>query len=189
MRRNNPLLLIITGPPCSGKTTIGQRLVHDLRLPYFYKDGIKEILFDTLGWKDRDWSRQLGRACIALLFYIAEAQLSAGYSLALESNFEASLAASAFLALQKRHPHTALVVQCTASRSILFERYKQRSVSGERHPGHVDHTLYAEFDSQSFDPPRYRLEIGAPIFEIDTSDFLKLDYNKLLQSITSHLDG
>jgi hypothetical protein len=45
------------------------------------------ILFDSLGWEDREWSRKLGIACNQLLFQTAAAQLEAGTSVALESNF------------------------------------------------------------------------------------------------------
>lgn len=37
------------------------------------KDGLKEILFDTLEWRDREWSRRLGAASM-LLFYCVERQ-------------------------------------------------------------------------------------------------------------------
>lgn len=36
-----PLLLIITGHPGSGKTTLAHRLAADFKLPLIYKDGIK----------------------------------------------------------------------------------------------------------------------------------------------------
>ena len=51
--------VIITGPPASGKTSLGIKLVTELKLPFIFKDGIKELLFDSLGWKDRDWSKNL----------------------------------------------------------------------------------------------------------------------------------
>ena len=46
------LLIIINGAPCTGKTTLGRKLAKQLRLPFLSKDGIKEVLFDTLGWED-----------------------------------------------------------------------------------------------------------------------------------------
>jgi 2-phosphoglycerate kinase len=54
---HRPLLVIITGPPAAGKTTLGRQLAGALSLPFIHKDGIKEILFDVLGWRDRAWSR------------------------------------------------------------------------------------------------------------------------------------
>ena len=184
-----PLLLIITGPPCSGKTTLGTRLANDLKLPYLYKDGIKELLFNTLGWKDRPWSRQLGHASSEILYYVAEALLSAGCSLTLESNFYPEFTTPKLLAIRARYPFEPFIVQCTASREILFQRFKQRAESSQRHPGHLDHTLYAEFEETSFDDDRYRLEISGTCVKIDTSDFQRVDYNGLVEQIRSFVNG
>ena len=52
-------LIIIWGLPCTGKTTLGPWLAKELGLPFVHKDGIKESLFESLGWKDRAWSKQL----------------------------------------------------------------------------------------------------------------------------------
>ncbi len=58
----SPLLIIVTGPPCSGKITLGRRLAQELQLPFLYKDGIKEPLdigghlfqVDTTDWATVD---------------------------------------------------------------------------------------------------------------------------------------
>jgi hypothetical protein len=60
-------------------------LARALGIPYLSKDLLKETLLDTLGWSDRDWSRQLGGASIALQLRSAEALLEVGQSIALES--------------------------------------------------------------------------------------------------------
>jgi hypothetical protein len=37
-------------------------LSQELRLPLVSKDSIREELFDRLGWKDRKWAQELGKA-------------------------------------------------------------------------------------------------------------------------------
>ena len=63
------VLIIVSGPPASGKTTLSRRLAADLRLPLVQRDSFKEIMFDTLGWQDRAWSQRLGGASYELLYY------------------------------------------------------------------------------------------------------------------------
>src|SRR2546421_10477549 len=92
-----PLVVIVTGPPCTGKTTLGRRLARELALPFLGKDLIKESLFDTLGVGDREWSKKLGRATVELLFVLMESELAAGRSFLVESNFSSELATPRFL--------------------------------------------------------------------------------------------
>ena len=99
-------LLIVGGPPASGKTTLARRLAADLRLPLLSRDDCKERLFDTLGtgWPtataapnhdatDRAWSRRLGGASYELLWGALETQLAAGVATIVESNFRGARAA------------------------------------------------------------------------------------------------
>jgi adenylate kinase family enzyme len=61
------LIVVVTGPPAAGKTTIARGLVEHLGLPLFEKDAIKELLYETIGAGDRDRSREIGFAAFALL--------------------------------------------------------------------------------------------------------------------------
>jgi predicted kinase len=50
-----PTLILVSGAPGAGKTTIAARLSRNLRMPMVSKDAVKESLFDSLGWSDREW--------------------------------------------------------------------------------------------------------------------------------------
>lgn len=124
-----PLLVVVTGPPAAGKTTIAHELAERLRLPLIAKDTIKEALFDGLGTGDLAWSRRLGEATYLTMLAIAEESVAAGAGLVLEANFirggESGLAAL---------PARFLQIHCSAPLEVLLDRYAAR----ERHPGHVD---------------------------------------------------
>jgi predicted kinase len=178
-----PLLIIIAGAPCTGKTTLGQRLAQELRLPFVHKDGPKELLFDCIGWSDRAWSRKLGRASVEILFYFAESLLRAGQCFIVESNFSPPLHAERFLKLKQQYGFEPFQIQCICDGDVLFERFKQRAEVGERHPGHIDKLNYEEFEplllKGRYDP----LEIGGRIYEVDTTNFASIDYRKIIEAI------
>jgi predicted kinase len=133
-----PAVLIITGPPASGKSTLGRQLAHRLGLALLSKDLFKEVLFDELGWSDREWSRRLGSTSMALLFRSARALLEADQSVALEANFYPEWDTDDLRRLGDSSGCRFVQVVCTASPQTLVERYRRRSLTGERHPGHTE---------------------------------------------------
>jgi predicted kinase len=181
------LLVIISGPPCTGKTTLGKRLADDLRLPFFNKDGIKEVLFDTLGWKDRDWSRKLGTASYELLYHSVEAMVRAGKPLVVESNFTNGPATTRLLQMKARYGAETLQIQCITNGEVLLNRFKERAESGERHPGHVDTSTYDEMRDILLKGRHAPLDIGGPVIEVDTTDFAAIQYNQILSQVQSWL--
>ena len=152
-------------------------------LPVTGKDMLKELLFDTLGWQDRERSRVLGRASIELLFQFIETQLTAHRSCIVESNFRADVDGPRFFALRERHAFVAMNVNCFADGNVLFERFKQRSESVERHPGHRDHLNYDELRPIVAAGRMEPLSIGGPVLEIDTTDFDTVDLAAVYEEI------
>jgi predicted kinase len=180
---HSPLLIVVSGPPCAGKTTLAQRIAQEFRLPLVAKDDIKESLFDSLGWQDREWSKKLGCATFELLFYFAETQLAAKRSLIVEANFAAEFHAEKFRVLQAKHSFVPLQIICRADRAILTQRFRTRWESGARHRGHVDN----EINAQELDTILKRyvapLDIGGEVIEINTTNFDKVDYAGLFAKI------
>jgi predicted kinase len=182
-----PLLIIISGLPCTGKTTLAKKIASRFKLPLVTKDGIKELLFDTLGWKDRAWSKQLSSASYSLLFYFMQAQLAAARSLIVEANFHPDVHTDKFLALKGICEFEAIQIQCVADGEVLYERYRQRGDSGRRHPGHVDSETYEEFKPILLQGRLKPIPVGGEYLEVDTTDFASVDYNHLYEAIKARL--
>jgi predicted kinase len=178
-----PLVVIVSGPPCTGKTTLARRLAADLRLPLMCKDTIKEVLFEVLGVSDRTWSKRLGGASMEVLYTFVEAQLASGQGCVAEGNFDVTFSTPVFRRLAREYPHLYIQVNCVADPAVLAERFCRRSLSGERHPGHQDH-LPRDPRMDSPIPGRTSpLDIGGHVIELDTSDFARLDYKGLCSQI------
>ncbi|HEU5437980.1 MAG TPA: ATP-binding protein [Ktedonobacterales bacterium] len=182
-----PLLVIVSGAPCTGKTTLAARLAADLRLPLIAKDTVKETLFDALGWSDREWSRRLGGASVRLLFVFAEAVLRAGRPAVLESNFSREWDTPHFAALRERVAFEPLQIVCTTERETLLARFAARWVAGERHPGHVEAAQLPEL-AAALDDGRYgALPIGGEALTLDTTDFAAVIYDVVRAAVAGHL--
>jgi predicted kinase len=184
----NPLVIIVSGPPASGKTTLARQLARELALPLLYKDGIKEALFDSLGWRDRAWSRKMGLATYGLLFYFLEAQLAAGQSLIVESYFHPEAAVN-LRQLQAKYPYRPFQVLCRTEGSVLLERFTLRAADPDRHPGHVDLETVEELKPVLLKGGEAPLDIGGEALEIDTTDFSKLDIAGLCSRLKEILEA
>ena len=164
-------LLVVTGPPCAGKTTLAAQLGRELSLPVIHRDVLKEILFDTLGSKDRAWSREVGGASYDLLFSFLESLLSTGHPCIAESNFELGRAADRLKSLCETYGFTAIEILCTADTAILRQRYLARLESGARHRGHVDHLNLDDISARWANNQHGSLELGGQSLRVDTTSF------------------
>lgn len=180
-------LIIICGLPCTGKTTLGKKLAQDLSLLFISRDSIKESLFDSLGWSDRNWSQKLGVASYNLLYYFIDSLVSKNISLIVESNFLATYDTQKYRNIQNRYNLKIAQIHCHTKGEVLVERFKQRSESGERHPGHVDHLNYEEFKNTLLKGEYKILDIESTNCEIDTTDFDKIDYKLIIDTLQSTL--
>lgn len=188
MRPAVPVLLIISGAPASGKTTLGRRLASDLHLPFFTKDDFKERLFDHLGWHDRERSSRLGIASYALLYYAVGACLAAGQSVAAESNFQSEVATSEFLRLRDHYPFLPIQVLCWAPEAVLRARFRARG--GIRHPGHVDDQVSDDDLGSVLRGGRYEpLAIGGTVIEVETTHPEQVDYRTILEQVQSAVEA
>ncbi len=182
---SRPLVVIVTGPPGAGKTVLGRRLSEELSLPFIGKDDIKEILFETLGWKDRQWSIRLGAASFEILFHVLERQLAAGKSAVVETAFIPQYHTARFLGLQEAYGFEPVQILCTVDDQLLFQRFTRRIEAGERHPGHADHlTPYDQFAELLRERNYDALDIGGSLLEVDTTDFDAVDVEGLVQAIS-----
>lgn len=182
------MLVIVSGPPGAGKTTLASSLSELLGIPLLTKDGLKEALFDSLGWNDRAWSKSLGAASIELLYRLIDSQLKAGVPVIVEANFKA-MAADRLGRLLKEHAAFPVQIACTAREDVLDARMRERWNSGKRHPGHNDvETLLEKYPGWS--AAEYGvLPLGGSVYRVDTTDFSKVDFGTLFNEIKLRLSA
>lgn len=172
-------LLVVHGLPATGKTTLARWLARRLGWPAIYKDEIKEILFDHIGWKDRAWSSQLGGATIEVLYYVIDMQLRAGVSCVAECNFKPERASPRIREILAERDARCIQVLCKADGLVRLQRFQART----RHLGHSDgeitDDLADEWRSESLAP----LDVPGLLIEVDTTDLAQMDYEAVLREV------
>ena len=185
---SRPLLVLVTGLPCTGKTGVAARLSSELALPMLAKDDIKEALFDALGYGGRERSFELSGAAYAILYRQVRRLLSAGLSLIAESNFDPDKAAEQLAAIRSDLRFDLFQIQCHAPGPVLVERFRQRMERG-RHPGHADRELFAEIRPGLERGRMGLLDFDGQILEVDTTDFSAVDHDMIAAEVRRALQA
>ena len=131
------LMVLVTGAPGSGKTTLAGPLAAELGFALLAKDRIKETLYDSLGGSDAGgaaadlgWSQRLGSAAIELLWALA----TDTPAVVIDANFwpEDERLHRRIRELAAR----AVEVHCSCPMEVAVSRYMSRR--GQRHPVHAE---------------------------------------------------
>ncbi len=173
------MLILVTGAPGTGKTTIGRKISAKFNVPFISRDDIKEQLFDVLGYSDRDWSRKVGTASWAIFHSFIEEIARHDPHLVAESNFQSSIDDERMCDLKIR----IFQIHCIAKSEIVIQRFSERAYSGNRHPGHVDEGNLEEMRQRIENGIHCHLRLKAKLFTIDTTDFRSIDYDTLYLEI------
>lgn len=175
-------IIIFTGLPGTGKTTLSRQIADALHIPLIAKDDIKEIMYNKIGWSNKAFSAKLAHATFGIMDYIAEQHLKNGQSMALESNYSPKLASEKFREWQKLYDCRIIQIVCRTEINVLAQRYFDRQ-HRDRHPGHNDTGTVEEYKinfqqriKNNEDQPLY---VDGPVRIVDTTDFSTVQVEEL----------
>jgi predicted kinase len=176
----DPILIVVSGPPASGKTTVARELGSRLSVPLLSKDEIKETLFDTVGYDEEGLVERLDAAALALLFLTVERLLDAGHSPVVESDFDTTSDTARLRALREGRSFSLVQIHVGGDAEELARRFAERARGADRHPGHGDEPadaaeLKAKIEAGLWDA----LDLDGPTIEIDMTESGELDFDEL----------
>ncbi len=163
-------LLLITGDIAAGKSTFANILSQRYNTNVFFKDSIKEVLGDTIGFSNREENKKLSNASMELMFFIFSEFVKLGKGLILESNFHKA-------ELERLHEiaHTngydVLTIALFGNVEVLHARYLNRMTNENRHSVHLSTTIDKFDDFKKCSDYMKSIEIPGEVIRINATDF------------------
>ena len=156
-------VILVSGAPASGKSTLARALAEIFGYPLISKDTIKESLFDSLGahlgrnLDAPEISRLLSRSAMEMLWSLAPGCLQ----VILEANFRprSDYERERIAALQGRK----LEIHCHCTLQEASRRFRERATRAGHHPAHSMKVMAVELLEE------YERPIGlCPVIDVDT---------------------
>jgi predicted kinase len=181
-------LLVISGPPCSGKTSVGEKISSFLGVPFLPKSYIEETLFNFLGWKEEERFNKLTGAGYALLFKMLESHLRSGATTVIESNFNPRYDSRKILDIKKRYASVPIQIFCKCDHSVIMSKCQDKIDSGSIHPAHELFYNTSKFHNLILHNKFAPLQIEGHLLQINTTRFEDIDFTYIYRWILDRLN-
>jgi predicted kinase len=179
----NNLMMIITGPPASGKSILAKHLSDKYHLPVLQLDTLQEALFESLPTTDNNI---IAKASYKILFCQADELAKHSIPFVIESNFNAKDHTVYFKRLEDNYRVEIIQIICDARRSILVKRFAERWKSGQRHPKHNDDKHFADLQTATL-VERRPMKLTGSLIKFNTSNTAKINYQKIEAVVDSYI--
>jgi len=133
-------ILIVAGDLASGKSNLARKLSSYLKVPYFSKENIKEVLGEEIEYVKLEDNKKLSNSAIDLLLHILERVTAVEGNVILEANFHKEELEKIKQQCEFNHQKVVLLY-LTGDIDVLYERFLYREMYKNRHPVHLTHPL------------------------------------------------
>lgn len=179
-------LLLLSGDLATGKSTFAALLGKRYGVVTLYKDRVKEILGDTVGFSNREENLRLSVASAAVMRMVFSAFAAVGSDLILESNFRQK-ELELLRDIADEHGYQVLTVVLRADVDILHGRFLHRLYHENRHCVHASGGMEDYDVFVSYVENQRNLTIPGESIGVCADDFTYQRDEKLLSTLDSFM--
>lgn len=167
-----PTLVVVSGPPGSGKTTLAHELATAIPCPAICRDEIKEGMAHAIEDFEPAAGDALTQRTFPLFFAVIRLLLEHGVTVVAEAAFQDHLWRPSLEPLGELAQ--LVIIQCHVDPAVSRKRVESRLPRG----AHADHTAIDPDDFQ-------RLSNGSPAIDVDTAS----GYSPSIQELVAFVRG
>lgn len=180
-----PTLIVVSGPPASGKTTLAHALAQAVHCPAICRDEIKEGF--VRGATSESFAPNRGdaanQAATAAFFDVVDLMLQRGVTLVAEAAFRHHRWAPRLTTFGKLAD--VRVINCVVDDVVARQRRRERWINEpwrRRFHADPDPRALAEIDPPAVDPPgAYQpIQLNLPTLIVDTSDGYRPEFDEIV---------
>lgn len=158
------------GDLATGKSTFADILSQRYDTNVFYKDSIKEVLGDSIGFSNREENLKLSKATMELMFFIFSEFVKLNKNLILESNFH-KVDLDRLHKTASENGYEVMTLILRGDVEILHKRYLNRIYNENRHPVHLSTTFDIFDDFKGYIEYARKEEVSGNVIQINADDF------------------
>jgi predicted kinase len=178
-----PLLIIVTGSPASGKTTLAHILTEKINCPLLSRDELKEGYINTLNVAHNELNNSVDLHVNNTFFKTTGLLISKGISIIIEAAFQDKLWRPKLLDLSDKAKIKVII--CRTNSDLIKTRFINRlSSNSNREKYHGDQSLSLSQEkfialTENYQP----INIDAPTLQVNTTD----NYNPAIEDIINFI--
>jgi len=179
----NTRIIVVSGSPGSGKTSLVCKLGDELGVPVLSKDLFKDAMMDVAPPGNRQESSQLGHLAWAAFYAAVDSLNGTVPCLLLEANFHRDFAKRELL--PRLRQGDAWNLHCEADRETIVQRIRARKDDPARHQGHFDQEAIPDL-LRLLDQDAYRLDFpGISSLAVDTTNGYRPGFPAILTAMAT----